>query len=167
MTYPMLCRSLTAALALAALAVPAVADEQAVASTCKPVHADLVEARATTGCKPADTFCFLGEVDGNHGLRGTTYFKGDSRGTPPPPSPYFLPYSGVFEYTTAGGMLVMRETGLTNQSQGLPESGAITAYQQIVSATGEFAGATGYFFVSGFNRDGRIVTKVTGEICTP
>jgi hypothetical protein len=167
MTYPTLCRSLTAALAFAALAGSAAADDQAITSACKPVHADLVEARATTGCKPGHSFCFLGEVDGNHGLRGTTYFRGDSAGTAPPASPSFLPYSGVFEYTTAGGVLVMRETGLTNQSQGTPESGAITAYQQIVSATGEYAGATGYFFVSGFNRDGRIVTRVTGEICTP
>jgi hypothetical protein len=106
-------------------------------------------------------------VDGNHGLRGTTYFKGDSRGTAPPASPDFLPYGGAFEYTTARGVLVMRETGLTNQSQGTSESGAITAYQKIVGATGEFAGATGYFFVSSFNRDGRIVTTVTGELCTP
>jgi hypothetical protein len=36
-----------------------------------------------------------------------------------------------------------------------------------VSGTGEFAGATGFFFVSGFNRDQRVVTTVHGTICTP
>lgn len=167
MTDPSLCRSLMAAVTLAAVATPALADGQAVPSTCKPVHADMVEMRTTNGCKPADAFCFLGEVDGNHGLRGTTYFKGDSRGEPPAPSPNFVPYSGVFEYRTARGVLVMRETGLTNQSTGLPESGAVTAYQRIVEGTGEFASASGYFFVSGFNRAGVVITKVTGEICTP
>jgi len=44
-------------------------------------------------------------------------------------------------------------------------SGAVTAFQKIVSATGELEGTTGYFFVSGFSRDGRVETAVTGEVC--
>ena len=31
---------------------------------CKAVHATLVEDRTTTGCKPEQTFCFVGSVDG-------------------------------------------------------------------------------------------------------
>jgi hypothetical protein len=131
------------------------------------VHGDLVEVRSTVGCKPEHSFCFLGEVGGNHGLRGTTYFRGDSGAAGPSTSPGFISYSGQFEYITDRGMLVMRETGVVNQTQGNPESGVVTAYQKIVDATGDFIGVTGYFFVSGFNRNQRITTQVTGEICYP
>lgn len=134
---------------------------------CKAVHASMVEQRGNVGCKPGHAFCFIGEVTGNHGLRGTTYFKGDDIGTRPSLSPDFLPYTGVFEYHTDVGSLIIRETGVSNTSQGKPESGAITAFQKITDATGSLAGATGYFFVSGYNRGGRIETSVTGEICLP
>ena len=36
-----------------------------------------------------------------------------------------------------------------------------------MSGTGEFEGATGYLFVSGFNRNQRVVTTAHGEICVP
>jgi len=135
---------------------------------CKSIHADLVEDRSTTACKPGHAVCFLGEVDGNHGLRGTTYFRGDSSAAGPSTGLQgFISYSGAFEYTTDRGTLATRETGVTNTSTGLPQSGAVTAYQQIQDATGEFAGATGYFFVSGFSHNGHVVTNVTGVVCTP
>jgi hypothetical protein len=140
-------------------AAPASAQQAEV--KCKAVHADLTE-NSSTQCRPPDTSCFLGEVDGNHGLRGTTYFKGDSSGSPPSTSPTFRAYSGRFEYTTDRGTLVMRETGAVSGAQGV-----VTAYQQITDATGEFAGATGYLFVSGFMGGGQVVTKVFGEICQP
>jgi hypothetical protein len=149
------------------VSVSAMAREAANGPNCKAVHADLVEDRATVGCKPEHSFCFLGEVDGNHGLRGTTYFRGDSSGSRPPTSPDFVSYSGVFEYTTSRGMLVARETGVVNTTSGNPDSGALTAFQKIIDATGEFAGVTGHFFVSGFNVNNHIVTKVTGQICYP
>jgi hypothetical protein len=136
-------------------------------SNCKPVHASMIEDRVTVGCKPGHSFCFLGEVTGNHDLRGTTYFRGDGSGSRPTTSPDFLPYSGVFEYYTAAGTLIMRETGVSNTTQGNPDSGAVTAFQKVTDATGEWAGATGYFFVSGFNRNGHVETSVTGEICIP
>jgi len=137
------------------------------ASQCKAVHADMVEDASTTGCKPSHPSCFLGNVDGNHGLRGTTYFRADAGAAGPSTSPGFISYSGEFEYTTAFGTLTMRETGVVNQTQGNPESGAVTAYQKIVGASGEFTGATGHFFVSGFNIDQHVVTKLTGQICIP
>jgi len=141
---------------------------QAPESQCKSIHADLVENRSTTACKPGHAVCFLGEVDGNHGLRGTTYFHAESSAAGPSTGlTGFVSYSGAFEYTTDRGTLATRETGITNTSTGLPQSGAVTAYQQIQDATGEFAGATGYFFVSGFSRSGHVVTEVTGQICTP
>ena len=134
---------------------------------CKAIHASMLEQRVTAGCKPGHAFCFLGEVTGNHGLRGTTYFKGDGSGSRPTTSPDFLPYSGDFEYNLSGGTLIMRETGVTNTAVGKPESGAVTAFQQITDGTGELAGATGYLFVSGFSRNGTVETTVSGEICFP
>src|SRR5829696_6281262 len=131
--------------------VPGVAQETSTALSCKPVHADLIENRVTVGCKPDHPFCFLGEVDGNHGLRGTTYFKGDVSAAFPSTAPTFRSYVGTFEYITDHGTLTMREMGMTDPPTSNPESGAVTAYQKIVGATGDFTGATGYLFVSGFN----------------
>ena len=140
--------------ALALCALPAYADE------CKPVHADLVEMSATTGCDAGESSCFLGVIDGNHGLRGTTHFKADSVGAAVPTSPGSLPYSGFFQYRLTGGTITMRETGVT-----VP--GVVTAHHRIVDATGEFAGATGDFFVSGTRVSGVITTSVFGTLCLP
>jgi len=148
-------------------AVPAGAQETPAPQSCKAVHADLVEARSTVGCKPEHSFCFLGEVDGNHGLRGTTYFKGEQGALFPSSAPTFRSYVGSFEYITPHGTLTMREMGMTDPPTTNPESGVVAAYQKIVGATGDFEGATGYFFVTGFNRNQRIVTNITGEICMP
>ena len=131
-------------------------------SSCKPVHAEMVEARSTTECRPGHSTCFLGQVDGNHGLRGSTYFRADSVGTPPPASPAFTPYAGIFEYSTSRGVITVRETGISSGSEGV-----VTAFQRITSATGEFAGTTGFFYVRGTVGGGRVVTSVTGEICEP
>ena len=148
--------------------VPATAQEApAPQSSCKAVHADLVEARTTVGCKPGHTSCFLGEVDGNHGLRGTTYFKGDFSAPFPSAAPTFRSYTGSFDYITPHGTLTMEERGMSDPPTENPESGMVSAFQRIAGATGEFSGATGYLFVTGFNRGGRIVTRVTGEICMP
>ena len=54
----------------------------------------------------------------------------------------------------------MRETGVT-----VP--GAVTAHQRIVEGSGDFAGVTGYLFVSGTRASGVITTRVDGEFCYP
>lgn len=130
------------------------------AGECKAVHGTLVETRSTTGCTAPATACYLGEVQGNHGMRGTTYFSSDSARAGPPTSPSFISYSGVFEYLLTGGTLTMRETGVVGR-------GAVTAYQEITGGTGDFAGATGSFFVSGFILPGgtTISTQVEGHLC--
>lgn len=156
-----------ALLSVVNFAISAGAQEANPGPTCKPVFADLDENFATAGCKPAHTNCYLGEVDGNHGLRGTTYFRGDAGATGPSTSPGFISYSGLFEYTTDRGTLVMRETGVFNTTQGNPESGAVTAYQRVIDATGGWSGTSGHLFVSGFNIGGHVVTKITGELCVP
>jgi hypothetical protein len=133
---------------------------------CRTVEADLVEDFSSEGCAPPSTSCFLGVVEGR-GLRGTTRFDGDSGAPGPSTSPGFISYSGIFEYFTPRGTLITRETGVVNTTQGNPESGAVTAFQKITEATGELAGSTGHFFVSGFSINDHVVTKVTGRICRP
>lgn len=137
------------------------------AARCKKIQGDLVEQLTTTGCKPEHPSCFLGEVDANHGLRGTTYFRGDAGSSITyPTAPTFRGYTGNFEYTTAQGMLVMKEVGSNEPSANNPAaSGMVNAFQRIVSGTGEFEGATGYLFVSGFNQSGHVVTTLHGVIC--
>ena len=131
------------------------------ATECKSIHADLFELRSTTGCDAGETACFLGEVDGNHGLRGATHFGADSIGTGPSTSPGSLPYSGVFQYRLDTGTITMRETGIN-----VP--GFVTAHQKIVNGTGEYAGATGDFFVSGSRIPGvSVTTTVFGTLCLP
>lgn len=162
-------RSFMTAVAVGLLIVPAGAQEAPAARTCKPVHADLVEARSTD-CQAGHTTCFRGEVDGNHGLRGTTYFHGEQGALFPPGAPTFRSYVGTFEYTTASGTLTMREMGLTeppDETRPAPESGVVNAFQRIVAGTGEFAGATGYLFVSGFNSNQQITTTIHGVMCLP
>jgi len=147
---------------LAMLATGALIAIPATAGNCKKIHADLSEIQSTQGCNPGLASCFLGEVDGNHGLRGVTHFAADSAvSTSPATSPNFLIYSGPFEYRTPGGNITVRETGVTTRGS----EGVVTAYQQIVSGTGEFAGATGHFFVSGHKTGGTVETFVNGEIC--
>jgi hypothetical protein len=159
--HPVL-RRLIAAGALAVLPIGCALADPA----CKAIHADLVETRVTTGCNPGLASCFIGEVSGNHGLRGTTHFRGDSGAAGPSTgSPGFISYSGPFQYRTATGNLDMRETGVTNTSTGLPQSGAVTAYQQVVGGTGEYAGATGFLYVSGRNVNNVIETVIHGELC--
>jgi hypothetical protein len=144
------------------------AQDAAGSPRCKKIHGDLLEQPSTTGCKPEHTSCFLGEVDANHGLRGTTYFKGDANSTVlyPPTAPTFRGYTGNFEYITHRGTLIMKEMGMTEPfNASNPQSGVVNAYQRVVGGTGDFEGATGYLFVSGFNRNQRVVTTVHGEIC--
>lgn len=142
----------TGALALALFALPAHATD------CKAVHAELIEMGATTECDPGETSCFLGVIQGNHGLVGTTHFKADGWTSAIPTSPGSFPYSGVFEYRLQGGTLRMRETGVT-----VP--GIVTAHHRVIGATGAFAGVTGDLFVYGTRANGVITTRVDGTLC--
>lgn len=39
------------------------------AKDCKAIHADLIETRTSEGCDAGLSSCFIGAVNGNHGLR--------------------------------------------------------------------------------------------------
>lgn len=155
-------------LSLYGLHVLAIACAPLHAADCKPVHAGMIESRTSSGCNPPLTACFIGRVEGDHGLRGTTHFAADSSiAESPKTSPGFIIYSGPFEYRMPTGTLITRETGVSNGTTGQPSSGAVTAHQQIVEGTGSFAGATGHFFVSGHRANGTVTTRLSGELCLP
>ena len=101
----------------------------AFADSCKDIHADMTEIRVTTGCDAGEPSCFLGEVDGNHGFRGTTHFRANSGGTPASGSPEWSPYAGSFRYELRDGTLTMVEAGLTGKGQ-------VLAHHEVVSGTG-------------------------------
>ena len=145
------------ALALCTLAIVPVASAND--ASCKFIHADMTEVRFTTGCDAGEPSCFLGEVSGNHGFRGTTHFRANSFGTPPSSAPEFTPYGGGFRYELRDGTLNVREAGLTG-------AGRVIAHHTIVDGTGAWAGATGNLYV--FGTTGAVVTtEVQGTICTP
>jgi len=130
------------------------------AGECKSIHAEMLEVRVTTGCDAGESACFLGEVDGNHGLRGTTHFSADSVGAALATSPGSLPYSGAFQYRLPTGTISMRETGINTP-------GMVTAHQRVTAGTGEYEGATGDFFVNGTRVPGVVTTSVSGTLCLP
>lgn len=134
---------------------------------CQRVAAQLTEDRTTTGCNPGEAVCFLGQLTG-HWLHASTHFVGDSSApAAATAAPGWRTYSGLFDYITDDGTIQTRETGVTHPAVGHPESGAVTAHQQILAGTGAYAGVTGYFFVSGFNINGHVTTEVIGEVCRP
>lgn len=138
---------------------PTLADE------CKKIHGTIVDVQVIEGCTSPNKFCAEGTVTGNHGLNGTTYFVMDGAVRGPATLPGSLATSGVLVYTTDGGTLTVRESGLS----GLRESdqGYFTAFQQVLEGTGEYEGATGHLWVLGQAFPDRFEAGIRGEICLP
>lgn len=141
------------------MGAPAFADE------CKKIHGTIVDTQVTEGCTSPNRFCAEGTVTGNHGLNGTTYFTMDGAVRGPATAPGSIATSGILVYTTDGGTLTVRESGLS----GLVESGQsyFTAFQQVLEGTGEYEGATGHLWVLGQALPDRFEADIRGEICLP
>ncbi|GAB3346877.1 hypothetical protein [Lysobacter tyrosinilyticus] len=133
------------------------------AGQCRHVRFDVIEVPATAGCTLGAS-CWIGQFDGDR-WSGTTEFALDGSNAGPAASADFISYTGPFVYATAKGTLTVRETGVYNVGEGKPQSGGVVGYQQIVSGTGEFAGATGQLFTGGRAVNGVFRTKVTGQVC--
>jgi len=79
-----------------------------------------------------------------------------------------LSYSGVLQITTAHGILKMRDSGILDGSAGTPTGGFFSSFDQVLSGTEKYAGATGSLFIGGKTINGQFVTSViTGELCLP
>jgi len=135
------------------------------AGDCKSFRAVIVDAQTTAGCTSPRGFCAAGTVDGIHGFRGTTFFTLDGVVAGPATAPGTIATSGVLVYTTARGTLTVRESGMSNLV--IPSGNFFTAFQQVLSGTGDYADATGRMYVLGQNLGDHFEAEVTGELCRP
>ncbi|HEX4385596.1 MAG TPA: hypothetical protein VH083_21695 [Myxococcales bacterium] len=131
---------------------------------CHDVHAIIIDAQATGGCTTG--FCAAGNVSGNLGLDGTTFYTLDGFVPGPSTAPGFNTSSGILVYTTREGTLTVRETG-TGDMGAAAQSGIGASFDQILSGTGRFAGATGTFYLAQSAGGGKFTAIVTGELCLP
>src|SRR6478672_4580324 len=80
---------------------------------CQEVRAKIVDTSDPLNCVSTYNFCASGTVVGNVGLVGTTYFVLDGVGRRPDSAPGWSVTSGLLVYTTEGGTLTVRETGVS------------------------------------------------------
>lgn len=141
------------------------------ATECKQIHAQIISSQTTTGCSSPIGLCTAGNIDGNQGLSGSTFFTGDSAAPGPSTAPNAaatISYSGVLEITTNQGTLTTRDSGIFDTSTGTPTGGFFSSFDTVIDGSGTYQGATGDFFIGGKTIDGQFVTSViTGELCLP
>jgi len=141
-----------------------VAASPALATDCKKINALIVDAQVVEGCTSPNRFCAEGTVQGNHGFNGTTYFVLDGAVRGPATAPGTVATSGVLTYTTDRGTLTVRESGLSSITTA--DGGRFfTAFQEVLSGTDEYLGATGQMWVLGTRLADHFEAEVTGVLC--
>ena len=133
---------------------------------CREVRAELHELATQENCTSPLAFCAAGNISGNFGLVGTTYFTVDGAAATPAQSPGTSAYTGVFVITTPLGTLTLRETGISYPRRGNPEGGFIASMAEVQGGTGMYATTRGLLFFHGTN--GRGLPNdiaVAGELC--
>lgn len=157
-------KSLTAtSFALAALLAAGAAD--ASHPRCRTIRGVITDMQVTDGCTSPNGFCAAGTVDGNRGFHGTTYFVMDGAVRGPASAPGTLATSGLLTYTFGDSTLVVRESGMSGFRQ--DDEAYFSAFQQVQSGTGRYAGATGHFHVLGQAFADHFEAEIEGEVCTP
>lgn len=131
---------------------------------CRTIRGVINDVQVTEGCTSPNRFCAAGTVDGNRNFRGTTYFVMDGAVRGPATAPGTLATSGLLTYTFDDGTLVVRESGLSGFVQG--DDRFFSAFQQVDSGTGRYAGATGHFYVLGQALPDHFEAEIEGELCT-
>jgi hypothetical protein len=154
---------ITCALAIATLF--AASNASASHPRCRTIRGVINDVQVTDGCTSPNRFCAAGTVDGNRNFRGTTYFVMDGAVRGPTTAPGTLATSGLLTYTLDGGTLVVRESGMSGFVQG--DDKFFTAFQQVESGTGRYAGASGHFYVLGQALPDHFEAEIEGELCTP
>ena len=143
--------------------------EQGREPKCKRFEAQVIDQRKVDGC--AALFCTSGTIDGNHGLNGTIESTFDSFAAGPATTPEpaaTLSFSLISVFTTPGGTLTTRETGITSGNAVDPRRRLFAGMGEFTGGTGRYAGATGWLQFGGRVRDGLNVTDtMVGEICLP
>jgi hypothetical protein len=131
---------------------------------CRALRGVIVDSQVTQGCTSPNGFCAAGTVDANHGFNGTTYFVMDGAVRGPATAPGSLATTGLLTYTLRHGTLVVRESGLSGLSVGTENY--FTAFQQVLSGTGRYEGATGFLYVLGQALPDHFDVEIQGELCT-
>jgi hypothetical protein len=111
-----------------------------------------------------------GKIDGNQGLEGTTSFIGDSIASGPMTAPNpqaTISYSGRLQITTAKGTLLSVDTGIFDTSTGTLTGGYFASFDVVKGGTLRFAGATGAFQFIGKTVNGKFISDLKGELCSP
>jgi hypothetical protein len=133
---------------------------------CHNIRATIIDAPSSDGCTSPFNFCAAGNVTGNHGLDGTTFYTFDGFAAAPATAPGLGESTGILVYTTPHGTLTVRETGVGNMgSQALGGVGA--SLEQVQSGTGRFTGATGTLYLASTAANGQYTALVTGQLCYP
>ncbi|HEY4241945.1 MAG TPA: hypothetical protein VGM88_19130 [Kofleriaceae bacterium] len=152
--------------------LPIIATLLAVASVaeahphCTEVIAVIVDAPTTENCSSPYGFCIAGHVIGDDGFIGSTLYTFDGFSPAPATSPDNGESTGTEVYTLWGGTLTTRETGVGNMGAAAV-SGEGAGFEQILSGTGQFSGATGVLFLSQTAANGEYTSHVHGQVCTP
>jgi len=142
----------------------AASDRGGVLHGCHHVHAVIVDAQTHDGCT-STLFCAAGLSYGNLGLTGTTYYTMDGFAKAPPSAGAgFGTSSGILVYTTPFGTLTVRETGTGNMKADA-SSGIGAEFEQVLSGTGRFEGASGVLYLASSAGDGQFVAEISGELC--
>lgn len=132
---------------------------------CHAIRGVIVDAQFSDGCTSPNRFCAAGTVDGNRNFHGSTEFVMDGAVRGPASAPGTLATSGLLTYTLRDGTLVVRESGLSGLQQDSEKR--FTAFQQVQSGSGGYAGASGHFYVLGQAFADHFEAEIHGEICTP
>ena len=131
--------------------------------SCKPIHAVQRDVLVTEDCPSPIGFCAAGTIDGNHGLRGTTFYSSRGFHSVPGEAPTRQVVVGTSTFTTENGVITVEDLSVFDTVRG-----TFAGVAPIVEATGRFAGATGDILTVGrVLPDGSLITDVTGELCLP
>jgi hypothetical protein len=136
---------------------------------CKKVHGTVIAHLTDPATCPSPfLLCTAGRIVGGGPLNGATTFTtlglAPSAGMPGIVPPTTLSYAGVFVITTRRGQIQLTDVGILDQA-----NLAFTEIDLVQGGTGEFAGATGRWFISGpvIDNGTGFRGEITGEICTP
>jgi hypothetical protein len=135
---------------------------------CKKIHGRIVVEVTTDNCTSPVLLCTRGTIQGGGSLNGSTAFTtlalAPSAGLAPIVPATTLSYTGQLTITARGGTLVLTDVGILEQG-----TARFTELDSVVSGTGDFAGNTGLWTISGVVTGGGtgFDGNIEGTLCEP
>jgi hypothetical protein len=133
---------------------------------CKKVHGHITTQITAENCDSPVLLCTTGTVTGGGMLHGATAFTtlglAPGAGLSPVVPATTLSYTGNLTLTTRRGALALTDVGLLEQG-----TLRFTELDSVVSGTGDFAGNSGHWFISGFVTGGGtgFDGEIEGDLC--